>query len=141
MSQSLRLTCLRRECGKVFESERVLAYCPDCVVLYQSHQRAAELSAHIIPNTFIGVDPAPGRDMPVSICVCGLCGSVDIEDHYGIRSGYGMGFYTLCHSCGAVLDFIDDREIDDIPSETGGLPGPAKPETPPTDPPCMENEL
>lgn len=134
---SLRLKCARAgACSKWFESDRIVAYCPECVAYFRERQREAEASGTAIPNTILAVDALPHAEMPVSIEVCGLCGSSDVCDHYGIRAGFGMGYYTLCHDCGAVLDFMDDRCVDDLPP---GPPEPTKPNT--TEPPEMENEL
>lgn len=49
-------------------------------------------------------DPVSGQQ------VCGLCGSSELDQGYGLGTGYGIGVYQYCLECDHFLDFVEDKE-------------------------------
>lgn len=40
---------------------------------------------------------------------CCKCGSSELAGEYGFGGGYGLGFFTRCMSCYAVMNFVEDK--------------------------------
>lgn len=95
---------------------RLRGYCDECIELWQKQRDAIHKRQRPAPGVYADgkfakgespqtlYDPVSGRN------VCGMCGSDDIVQGYGLGSGHGMGAYTFCQECYAFLDFVEDRE-------------------------------
>jgi ribosomal protein S27AE len=110
----MNLTCER--CQKPFDNATWRGYCDDCLVFFQSVRDRVNKAQHPEPNVCADGKFAPESDCPHSFYnpvadrqACGLCGSTEIEQGYGLGSGHGMGVYMWCNDCEHFLDFSEDR--------------------------------
>lgn len=102
-------------CEQPFEGAAFVGYCPECVAWFREGRKKAHAAANPAPGMhlsgkFQDVDRCPRTvENPVTEeQVCGLCGSDDLEPGYGFAGGFGLGVYTFCCGCNAVLDFSED---------------------------------
>lgn len=110
----MQATCVR--CEQTFEAEPFRGYCDECLSAYQANREGVHARQRPAPGVIADGKFSDEKLCPVSLThpvlgeqVCGICGSSDIEQGYGLGSGYGMGSYTFCQDCYAFLDFSEDN--------------------------------
>lgn len=111
------MTCNCIRCGSEFDTPRVVGYCERCRTFFASSRDQIRKAQRPAPNVFADGAFRPAKECPHTVQdpttdrpVCGLCGSDEIEQGYGIGGGYGMGSYNFCQECYAFLDFHEDRD-------------------------------
>lgn len=106
---------LCRRCERSFDAATARGYCDECVSKFREERTAIHRRQRPAPGVFADGKFAPDWQCPQSFSdgdrqVCGLCGSDELEQGYGLGSGYGMGSYTFCLGCNTFLDFHEDSE-------------------------------
>jgi hypothetical protein len=107
--------CIRCGCG--FLSERLRGYCDDCVEAHNGIREKVAEKQNPYPGVHVDGKFAKSLECPESVfdeetmtAHCGLCGSEEIEQGYGLAGGYGCGSYRFCNECYAIMDFNEDTE-------------------------------
>lgn len=109
----MNLTCI--DCAADFEADTMRGYCSECIARFAKQREYVHARQRPARNVFADgkfatecpqtvMDPVAGKQ------VCGLCGSDELQQGYGLGSGYGMGGYTFCEGCDSFLDFSEDTE-------------------------------
>jgi hypothetical protein len=111
----MTLTCVR--CQGEFEESTFRGYCPGCVEHFRGQADRSRRARHPVPGVHLNIRMLEAGDCPLAAVnpatgqsVCGLCGSDELEPGYGFAGGFGLGVYTCCSDCHAVLDFSPDEE-------------------------------
>lgn len=103
-------SCVR--CGGSFEASVPVAYCADCRDFFARQREGVSRKQRPAPGVFADgkfADECPRTFTPADgTSRCGLCGGSDLDSGYGLAGGYGIGVYTYCEGCHAVLDFSPD---------------------------------
>lgn len=106
-------------CGNEFVSDRVVGYCTRCLAEHDKMRAGVRRRQRPEPGLFIAGKFAESvhclQTIPVAedgngVNVCGRCGSDDLDQGYGLGSGYGIGTYIFCGECNEFLDFSPDLE-------------------------------
>lgn len=107
------LACER--CGSEFEHPKFVGYCLACADFFRESREVARKAARPAPGVhlsgkFLDTDRCPRtvQNVFTEEPVCGLCGCDELENGYGFAGGFGLGLYTACCGCKAILDFSED---------------------------------
>ena len=111
------MTCIR--CDEEFDVpfDRPRCYCDACVEAH--YQRREQIAEKQNPAPGVHCDgtfaktiecPQSFYDEDNHTVHCGLCGSDETEQGYGLAGGYGCGSYRFCSECYAIMDFVEDSE-------------------------------
>lgn len=108
----MHLKCER--CTGEFESPAFVGYCPECAAWFKGGWKVANDAANPAPGVhlcgkFQSEDRCPRTvtNPHTEEQVCGLCGADELELCYGFAGGFGLGIYTFCGDCHAVIDFSE----------------------------------
>lgn len=109
------LKCI--ECGQEFEAARLRGYCDACLESYRETRKRVHMLQRPAPGVYVDGRFADPLKCPTTITdpvtdrqICGICGSAELEQGYGLGTGYGMGSYIFCEECYAFLDFREDND-------------------------------
>jgi hypothetical protein len=109
----MNLTCQR--CNAAFDGPTYVGYCPECVGWFKGGWKVAHAAANPAPGVhrvgkFQKADRCPHTvtNPFTEEQVCGLCGGDELDSGYGFAGGFGLGGYTFCGGCYAILDFSED---------------------------------
>lgn len=104
-------------CGNEFVNYRVVGYCSKCLADYDAMRAGVHQRQRPEPGAFADgkfaepiqcLQTIPIREAAIGGNVCGRCGSDDLNQGYGLGSGYGIGTYIFCGECHEFLDFSPD---------------------------------
>jgi len=106
------MNCIR--CDAEFVSFPQRGYCDVCVAVFTERREMIHEKQNPAPGVHAcgkftnQTGPQSWHDPDRGVNVCGLCGSPELEMGYGFAGGMGLGGYTFCSECYAVLDFSED---------------------------------
>lgn len=106
------MECIR--CGQEFHAWPPRGYCDPCKAVFLERRELIHSKQNPAPGVHAcgkftkQEGPRTYYDADRGVNACGLCGSPDLEMGYGFAGGMGLGGYTCCTECYAILDFSED---------------------------------